>query len=128
RAIHTPVENLAAYDCFLRGAKVARQFTPDACAEALRLYYRAIELAPDFPTPYGMATHCYSTRKLQGWDYNRRRDEPEVRRLAERVSALGQNDAWALCTAGFGLAWICQEYETAARFGDRATQLNPNLA
>ena len=75
-----------------------------------------------------MATHCYSTRKLQGWDYNRRRDEPEVRRLAERVSALGQNDAWALCTAGFGLAWICQEYETAARFGDRATQLNPNLA
>ena len=128
RAKRTPVENLDAYDCLLRGVAIFRQFTQEACTQALHLYYRAIELDPDFATPYGMATHYYSSSKLQGWDFDQERAEAEVRRLSERVSALGQNDAWALCTAGFSLVWVCREYDAGATFVDKAIAINPNLA
>jgi TolB-like protein/class 3 adenylate cyclase/tetratricopeptide (TPR) repeat protein len=128
RAKRTPVESLDAYDCFLRANAIARQFTQEASTQALHLYYRAIELDPDFATPYGSATHCYSSSKLQGWTFERKQAEAEVRRLCERVSALGQNDAWALCSAGFSLVWICREYAAGAAFVERATQANPNLA
>ena len=35
--------------------------------EALRLFYRAIELDPDFAPAYGMAAWCYGRRKANGW-------------------------------------------------------------
>jgi adenylate cyclase len=128
RARRTPVENLDAYDCYLRGFTTFRQFTQQACTEALRLYYRAIELAPNFASPYGAATHFYASSKLQGWDFDAEQAEAEVRRLAERVSALGQDDAAALSSAGFSLAWVCREYDMGASFVDKAVVANPNLS
>lgn len=127
RAKRKPVASLDAYDNFLRGAALSRQFHPETHRQACDHFYRAMELAPDFSTPFGFATHCYSTSKLQGWDFDPPAAEAEVRRLAEQVAIIGPDDAWAQGTAGFSLAWVCRDYAAAAAFGDTALSLNPNL-
>lgn len=128
RAKRKPTATLDAYDNFLRGVALSRQFRRETHRQAQVHFYRAIELAPEFSTPYGFATHCYSTARLQGWDFEPTTAEPEVRRLAQRVAVVGPDDAWAYATAGFSLAWVCRDYDGATAFGDTALSLNPNLA
>jgi len=60
RVKHKPTENLDAYDYFLRGLAALHCWSREANAEALRLFYRAIELDPEFAAAYGMAARCYS--------------------------------------------------------------------
>jgi len=127
RTRRKPVENLDAYDCFLRGSALFDQRSKAANAEARALFERAIALEPSFSTPYAMLARCHSTAKLHGWVTDRANAEAEVRRLAERVSALGSDDAMALASMGFCLAWVCREYDAAAAFVDRALVVNPNL-
>ncbi|MFO1161687.1 MAG: winged helix-turn-helix domain-containing protein [Reyranellaceae bacterium] len=128
RAKRKPIASLDAYDNFLRGVALSRQFRPETHRQAQLHFYRAMALAPDFSTPFGFATHCYSTSRLQGWDFDPSFAEGEVRRLAEQVAIVGPDDAWAHATAGFSLAWVCRDYGAAAAFGDTALSLNPNLA
>jgi adenylate cyclase len=60
RAKRKPPENLDAYDYYLRGmASHYQSWSKDAINEALRLYYKAIELDPDFASAYGAAARCY---------------------------------------------------------------------
>jgi adenylate cyclase len=49
-------------------------------------------------------------------------------RLARRATALGTNDAFALCAGGFTLAYLAGELDAGIALTDRALQLNPNLA
>jgi TolB-like protein len=128
RAKRKPVENLDAYDCFLRGMANMYELTRNSCEEAIRLFYRAIKLDPGFATPYGAAARCYSHLRGQGWSGNRDWEESEVRRLASRVSTIGHDDALALCSAGFALARVCSESGTGAGLVDQALSINPNLA
>ncbi len=128
RARRKPVENLDAYDCFLRGMAGAVSFDRTTSENALKLLYRAIDLDPSFATPYGMAVRCYMHRKVQGWRDDPAADEAEIRRLASRVAEIGQDDALALSWAGFSLAYVCREYELGAALADQAISLNPNLA
>ncbi|WP_296334810.1 tetratricopeptide repeat protein, partial [Reyranella sp.] len=128
RARRKPGEKLDAYDCYLRGMSYVRVLTREAQDQALRLFYRAIELDPDFATAYGMAARCYSTRKLQGWTVDKIGEEAEIRRLASRVSAIGRDDALALCWAAHPMVFVCREYDTGAELTDQALAINPNLA
>ena len=128
RARRKPVESLDAYDCFLRGMASLNEHGKEACEEALRLFYRAIELDPGFATPYGMATRCYSNRKSMSWIVDPAGESAEIRRLADRVSVVGRDDALALSWAGFSLVWICREYDSGAALVDRALAINENLA
>jgi TolB-like protein len=128
RARRKPVENLDAYDCFLRGMAALHERKKDSNAEALALFGRAMALDPAFATPYGMATRCYADRQSMGWIVDREAEAAEVRRLALRVSLIGRDDALALSWAGFSLVWICREYDSGAVMADQALAINPNLA
>jgi tetratricopeptide (TPR) repeat protein len=96
--------------------------------EALAHFYRAIELDPNFASAYGMAARCYSQRKANGWAIDRAEEMAETRRLAQRAGQLGKDDAFALCTAGLGLAYVAGDVDEGDAFIDRALVLNPNLA
>jgi hypothetical protein len=74
-----------------------------------------------------MLARCHSVAKLQGWTADPAHAEAEVRRLAERVSALGNDDSLGFSAIGFALAWVCRDYDAAAAFADRALAINPNL-
>ncbi len=128
RAKRKPTESLDAYDYYLRGMANVHLWTKEANSEALRLFYKAIELDPDFASAYGMAAWCYAWRKWNGWMADRKQEIAETRRLAQRAAELGKDDAVALCRGGFALGHVVGDLEGGAVLINRALVLNPNLA
>jgi len=128
RAKRKPTESLDAYDYFLRGMAALHQGTTDANNEALRLFYKAIELDPEFASAHGMAAYCYVWRKSNGWMEDAKRETAEAVRLAFRATELGKDDAVALCWGGFALARASGDLDNGLAFLDRAIAINPNLA
>jgi hypothetical protein len=66
RARRKPTESLDAYDLFLRGLANTYKWTSEANEEALRLYYKAIELGPDFSAAYAAAAYNLICRRPRG--------------------------------------------------------------
>ncbi|MBW9064137.1 adenylate/guanylate cyclase domain-containing protein [Rhizobium herbae] len=128
RAKRKPTENLDAYDYFLRGMAALHRWSREANNEALRLFYRAIELDPEFAAAYGMAARCYSQRKASGWMVDRAHETAETERLARRAAALGKDDAVALSTAGIAFTYVLGALDHGADLLQRALALNPNWA
>jgi adenylate cyclase len=128
RAKRKPTESLDAYDYFLRGMANIHHWTRASNDEALRLFYKAIELDSEFGSAYGMAAWCYIWRKLNGWVIDRAQETTEGARLARRAVELGKNDPVALSRGGHALAWFVRDLDNGAAFIDRALALNPNLS
>jgi TolB-like protein len=128
RAEHKPTESLSAYEHYLRGVAKFHQWTREANNEALRLFYRAIELDPHFSSAYGMAANCYAQRKGLRWMTDRVNDTSEAERLARRAAEVGRDDAVALARAGFALAYVVHDLDGGVALIDRALLLNANLA
>jgi TolB-like protein len=128
RAKLKPTESLDAYDYYLRGRANVHQGTKEAIGEALRLFYRAIEIDPHFASAHGMAAWCYVMRKNFGWMTDPLHELAELERLAKKAVALGKEDAVALHTGGFALAHVAGHLDAGAALIDRALALDPNLA
>lgn len=128
RAKRKPTESLDAYDYYLRGMASYYLRTKEAISEALPLFYKAIELDPNFASAYGMAAWCYGWRKINGWMTDRVKETAETTRLARRAAELGPDDAVALSRGGHALGFVSGDLNAAATFVDRALVLNPNLA
>src|SRR6516162_4982603 len=128
RAKRKPTQNLDAYDNFLRGLANVHQWTRAANDEALRLFYKAIELDHRFASAYGMAAWCYIWRKLNGWVIDGAQESSEGARLARHAVELGKDDAVALSRGGHALVWFVRDLDNGAAYVDRALILNPNLA
>jgi TolB-like protein len=128
RAQRKPTGSLDAYDFYLRGMANVHQWSRESIEEALRLFYQAIKLDPEYSSAYGMAAWCYLRRKSDGWMADRTQESTEAARLARRAAQFGQDDAVALSRAGFALAFVVDDVDTGADLVDRAVLLNPNLA
>ena len=127
RAVLKPTNSLDAYDHYMRGIASAYQWTNEANSEALRHYYKAIELDPNFALAHALATCCYSWRKINQRVTDIAREIAETKRLAERATQLGQDDAQVLCWSGAALAFVVGEVDAGVALVDRALRLNPNL-
>ena len=128
RAKRKPTASLDAYDYFLRGMASFHQWTRETSNEALSLFYKAIELDPNFAAAYGMAASCYARRKTGGWVTDRAFELAETARLARRAGELGRDDAIALCRAGIALAFVVSDLDDGDALIERALVANPNLA
>jgi TolB-like protein/Tfp pilus assembly protein PilF len=128
RAKCKPTESLDAYDHYLRAIAVRDRASREANDEALRLLYKAIELDRDFSSAYGVAAWCYARRKASRWMTDRVKETSETARLARRAVELGKEDAVALSTGAFALAYVVGDLDDGVAFIDRALALNPNLA
>src|SRR5262245_19131390 len=128
RARRKPTESLDAYDLFLHGLASLYKFTREANEEALRWYYKAIDLDADFSAAYAAAAMCFSARKGFGWVTDQEKETAEARRLARLAVQLGKDDATVLCQAGLALANVGGDLDDGAAFIDRALLINPNLA
>jgi tetratricopeptide (TPR) repeat protein len=71
---------------------------------------------------------CFMRRKSNRWMITPEQETTEARRLASHAARLGQDDAVALCRAGFVLARVAGELDAGAALIERALLLNPNLA
>ena len=129
RAKRKPTESLDAYTLYLRGLAKLYQFSHrQAYDEALQLFNDAVELDPDFASAYGQAAASYAFAKANGWISVTAHEISEVTRLAQRAVQLGKDDAIALSTGGYALAFFVRDLETGASLIDRALVLNSNLA
>jgi len=128
RARRKPTENLDAYDYYLQGKASVHQATKQAYEDALRLFYKSVELDRDFASAYGMAAWCYAWRMMNVWMAGRAKEIAETARLARQAVELGRDDALALTMGGFALALAMGEVEDGTAFIDQALILNPNLA
>jgi TolB-like protein len=128
RARRKPTANLDAYDYYLQGMAKVYQATKHANGDALRLFYKAIELDATFASAYGMAAWCHAWRKRNGWMADRAKESAKAARLALQAVELGKDDAVALTMGGFALADAMGEVENGAAFIDQALIVNPNLA
>ena len=128
RAKRKPTESLDAYDHYLRGMANLHQWTKESSDEALRLFYRAIELDAGFASAYGMAAWCFVLRKGNGWMGDRAQEIAEAARLARQAVDLGADDATALSGAGYALVFVAHDLDNGPAILDRALELNPNLA
>jgi adenylate cyclase len=124
-----PTESLDAYTFYLRGLARSYQLASrPANDEALRLFYGAIELDPDFAMAYGRAASCQADAKAQGWRSGTPDEIAEVSRLARRAVELGKDDAVAVAAGGWALAYVVRDLDLGAALIDRALVLNSNLA
>jgi TolB-like protein/DNA-binding SARP family transcriptional activator/Tfp pilus assembly protein PilF len=128
RVKRKPTESLGAYDYFLRGIAAVYLETLQSHRMALQLFYKAIELDPDFASAYGMAAYGYCQRKTNGWIADRDAEIAETARLARQAVELDKDDAVALTWGGFAFAYVVRELDAGVAFIDRALMLNPNLA
>jgi adenylate cyclase len=126
RVKRKPLASLDAYDCFLRASDYAHQWTNEGNEAALQLFYKAIELDPDYAQAYAFAIWCYLWRVGAGTVTTA--DYGEAVRLGRKAASLGKDDAFSLSWAGMSLAVFAGELEEAAALMDRALALNPNLA
>ncbi len=120
--------NYDAYDCFLRASALIHQWNTEGREEALRLFYRAIELDPDYGQAYAFATECYCWRKVDGLATDPDHERRETERLAREAIRPGRDDGFSLSLAGHSLAMVVGELNEGAALIERALTLNPNLA
>ena len=129
RAKRKPTESLDAYTLYLRGlARLYKFANRQANDEALHLFNSAIELDPDFASAYGRAASCYVYAKASGWISGAANESAAASSLAQRAVELGKDDAIAIATSGWALAYVAGDHEVGAALIDRALVLNSNLA
>jgi TolB-like protein/class 3 adenylate cyclase/Tfp pilus assembly protein PilF len=128
RAKRKPTESLDAYDYYLRGVADLQTITKQSNETALKQFYRAIEIDPNFASALAMAARCYTLRKTNRWMVDPAQERAEAIRLARRAIEVGKDDAVALCYAGYALVHAAYELESGAAIIQRAIVLNPHLA
>ena len=126
RARHRSTGDLAAYDLYLHGLDHWNRWTQEGNAEALRLFYAAIEKDRDFSTAYGLAASCHLLAKANNWVETF--DREEIARLVERAADIGVDDPIALCWAGHAHAYFFKDLDRALLLVERALELDVNLA
>jgi TolB-like protein/Flp pilus assembly protein TadD len=127
RAKHKPTERLDAYDYYLRGMASFHVGTRESTDAALALFYKAMELDPEYASAHGMAAWCYFWRKVNGWTTDPVAEAAKGGRLGRRAVELGKADPVALTRGGHALAHF-GDLDTAIASVDRALVLNPNSA
>jgi adenylate cyclase len=125
RARRRPVENLDAYDLYLRALPHVYAFRPDENLAGLKLLRRAIDLEPGYGPALAFAAWCHEQRLVRGWPPVGDDDAGTAIALARRAMAAGNDDAMALATAGFVLVMVARDYDTGLHAARRALELNP---
>jgi adenylate cyclase len=138
RALRKPPESMAAYDCYLRGNAIMknwhREIGGESISAARAFYEKSMAADPRYaPAAHGLA-YTYQVSWLEPWHY-----EPIAREyqqagtldralsLAQKAVELDPNLPEAHVTLAWILNWHYRRAESMAEF-DRALELNPNLA
>jgi TolB-like protein len=118
--------SLDAYDLYLRALPFAFTAMPQDANKALALLDRAIELEPDYAAAHAMIAWCHEQRYLR--DGLREEVKQAALKHARTAIAVGGDDAAALATAGFVIAVIEYDHETATAAFDRSFALSSSSA
>ncbi|MCI0547554.1 MAG: adenylate/guanylate cyclase domain-containing protein [Candidatus Rokubacteria bacterium] len=121
-----PTGNPEAYDLVLRGEEERRRTTPEAIAQARRMFVKAMDLDPGYARAYvGLSwAHLHSWQFL--WTTGPESLE-RARELAERAIALDETLIEGHCLLAQIYLWR-KEHDRAVAQAERAVALGPNNA
>jgi tetratricopeptide (TPR) repeat protein len=128
RARHRPTESTDAHLTYMRGMSCMYRATKPGIEEALKLFYEAMAIDPDYSPPYGGAATCYVWQRSTGWVTDFTPLIPKVSALIARAVEVGRDDAFALGSSGFAAASILGDLDLGANLLDRALAVNVNYA
>jgi TolB-like protein len=126
RARRKRPDSLDAYDLYLRALPFAFTAMPQDADRALAFLERAIELEPDYAAAHAIIAWCHEQRYLRGG--LQEETKKAALRHARNAIAVGGDDAAALATAGFVIAVVESDYETATDAFDRSFSLSRSSA
>ena len=125
-ATRRPLENLTAYDLYLRARQKMFLRTQEGFAETIRLAHRALDLDPRSISAAVVAANGHLNNVVLRFSTDPQFDRSEAVRLARLAFSLDENDERALSTAGLVTAFFIGDLETAIDYSDRAVATNPN--
>jgi adenylate cyclase len=125
RAHRKPVENLDAYDLYLRALSHVYAMRPDENLLGISLLDKAVEFEPTYAPALAHAAWCYEQRNTRGWPPAGADDAGNAVALARRALAAGSDDAVAVVLAGFVLVMVARDYRTGLDAVRRALERNP---
>jgi adenylate cyclase len=125
-ATRRPLENLTAYDLYLRARQKMYLRTREGYAETIRLAHRALDLDPRSISAAVAAATGHLNNVLLDFSTDPQFDRSEAIRLARLALSLDENDERALFIAGLVTAFFIGDHEAAIDFVDRAVTTNPN--
>jgi TolB-like protein len=115
-----------AWERVMQGFAIQRRLTREANAEALQIFLKEIQIDPELPVGYALASQSYTWAKSFGWFIDPAAESAEGARLARRALVLGRDDPIVLTAAGFALAYLHGDLDVATDAIARARALNPN--
>lgn len=125
RAAKKPTEDLAAYDCLLRGRQCLNRYTEDGELEARRHFERALEFNPEYAAAYAGLSISYIHEYEASWTETPEDALGSAYTLAQKAVALDATDS----PARYAMASACYyrgQYELANAHIEKALELNPN--
>jgi len=125
RAHRKPVENLDAYDLYLRALPHVYAMRPEENLLGIGLLNKAIEFEPTYAPALAHAAWCYEQRSTRAWPSASADDAETAIALARRALAAGSDDAVAMVLAGFVLIMVARDYRAGLDAVHRAVGRNP---
>jgi DNA-binding SARP family transcriptional activator/TolB-like protein len=122
-----PIEELSAYDLYLRAQALCRHGSKGNEA-ALRLLHRAVELDPELGVAHALSARCFHLQRTMGWMHP---EEPRLNdavRSAHQALEVDETNPEALWMAGLALANIGGDLLDGRHLVDRSLAINPNDA
>jgi TolB-like protein/Tfp pilus assembly protein PilF len=128
RSTRKPTESLEAYDFYLRALAQAVKRTKASLEEAVRLLNRALELDPAYALAMEYISSCRVLQRSRHWIPSSGPEVDEGIAMARHAISAAWDNPIILAGAGFTLAFLAGENETALSAIDRAIVLNPYAA
>ncbi len=120
-------ENIAAWECYVRGISKHRRFTRDGTAAARALFEQALALDPNFGAAWAYLGRSHWQDARAGWS---ELPHASLERAAECVErSLAIDDAYPEAHTSLGMVRTLQRrFEEAIAAGERSIDLGPNVA
>ncbi|HEV2155479.1 winged helix-turn-helix domain-containing tetratricopeptide repeat protein [Bradyrhizobium sp.] len=125
-ATRRPLENLTAYDFYLRALPQFYASTREGLAEAIKLTHSALELDPRFGIAAALASLCHTLTVTMGFSVDPQLDRKEAIRLFRLALSIDDSDTVTLAYAATVSAFMVGDSESEIEMADRAVTINPN--
>ena len=126
RATEKSTENLAAYDCFLRGEHHLAKGSMTDLLEARRMYERAIELDPRHAQSWAGLALTYMWEDWSGWTTEPNAAVERCFELAEKAVAVDERESRAHLVLADACVFARRDFDRARIEIGKAVELNPN--
>jgi TolB-like protein/Flp pilus assembly protein TadD len=126
RAAQKSTENLAAYDCFLRGEHYLAQGSMADILEARKMFERAIELDPHHAQSWAGLALSYMEEHWSNWTSSPEAAAERSFELAQKAVAVDERESRAHLALGEAYLYARRDFDRALIEIEKASDLNPN--